>query len=320
MQSRVTFLSATIAAVFLAGCSSQQLQTGNSALPLGIMRAPQPGPTPVPIQLTPWQQSLFVNDENLNSVKLFTNATWVANGSFNNGVSHPWGNWSDQKYLYVANNTSNAGNVAEYRPNYSTPIFTYTNGLTQVADVSTQVLSNVHYVFVTGFSAGFVKEFKRDTNTVIATCYPGGTQVFGVAVAPNGSVFVAYDDNMGLGHIVEYVGGLGGCNGTLLPITFGYVLGMVLDNAGRLVICQDNPPAVDVIDPPYSSISGTLGSGYSSPEDLSINANNALAFVSDGHVQIRVLQYPSGTLIHTLGSADGLSAPGGAVEWTNYGF
>ncbi|MGA8576842.1 MAG: hypothetical protein WB609_14300 [Candidatus Cybelea sp.] len=342
MRSHVTFLSVAVAGVFLAACSTEQLQTANSTLPgsttiatrsnydlppSGIKRAPQPALTPTPIQLTPWQESLFVNDEfevgNAAAVRLFKNGTWLANGSFNNGVSYPSGNWSDQKYLYVGNNSNNGGNVAEYRPNHTTPIFTYTNGLTAVANVSTQVLNSVHYVFVTGWNAGFVKEFKRDTNTVIATCYPGVNPwgVFGVAVAPNGDVFVAYDDGA-LGHIVEYVGGLGGCNGTLLPITFGTasVFGIVLDNAGRLIVCQDSPPAVDVIDPPYTSISGTLGSGYGAPESVSINANNNLAFVSDGSNKIYVLQYPSGTLIHTLGSADGLSVPRSAVEWANYGF
>jgi len=335
MRSHVTFLSAAVAVVFLAGCSSQQLQTGNSALPgsasmaihskydlppSGIRPAiPGPTPVPAPVQPSSWQWSLFVDNYDFAapSVELFKNGTWVANGSFNNGATFPGSNWSDQKYLYVANwSLGNGANVEEYRPNHTTPVFTYTNGLPDVANVSTQVLSGVHYVFVAGRGSGFVNEYKRDTNTIVAACYPGGN-VFGVAVAPNGNVFVDYDDSNNVGHIVEYLGGLGGCNGTLLPVTFGTVDGMVLDNAGRLVICDERNAVVDIIDPPYTSISGTLGSGYVVPVFVSINANNSLAFVTDqGQQEVRVLHYPSGALIQTIF----VSAPGGAVEWTNYGF
>jgi hypothetical protein len=252
------------------------------------------------------------------------------NGSFNNS-GYPSGLWSDQKYLFVANSYigGNSASVSEYRPGSPTPIFSYTNGLNIAISVTTQILGNIHYVFVTGgnnanFQANFVQQYKRDTNTIINTCYmPANAHVWGVAVAANGNVFVDYNDANFFGHIIEYVGGLAGCSATPLPITFlGFVFGVALDNAGRLLICDARGAAVDVIDPPYSSISGTLGSGFMWPQSVSINANNNLAFVVDENLnQVRVLQYPSGALVQALGTGNGLVDPDyGAVEWTNYGF
>jgi DNA-binding beta-propeller fold protein YncE len=94
---------------------------------------------------------------------------------------------------------------------------------------------------------------------------------------------------------------------------------MVLDNAGKLVVC-DRTGAVDVIDPPYTSISGTLGSGWFSPQFVSISSDNQRVYVSDQSGQVRVLQYPSGTLIHTINVSNGQDTPYGVVEWQNFGF
>lgn len=339
MRLGLTILAAAVAVAVLSACSSD-VRTANSTLPGFTMRAGRPYlnlsrsgvVTPMSTEVQPivrarrrieptlvsWQHSLFVDDGVNNAVKLFNDNTWAANGSFTNGVSGPDGNWSDHKYLYVANYYS--VKVEEYRPNHTTPVFAYTTGLTDPVDVTTQVVGGMHYVFVADFEGGFVNEYKRNHNTVIATCSPGN-YVEDVAVAPSGDVFVDYIDSNAVGRIVEYVGGMAGCNGTVLPVAFNFPTGMVLDNAGRLIVCdQIITPQVDIVDPPYTSISGTLGSGYSQPFHVTISDNNDQAFVTDSTLkEVFVLQYPSGVVQHTLGSADGLTTPYGAVLWRNFG-
>jgi hypothetical protein len=332
MRFHLVHVSAAVAAASLVACAGQQLQTGGSVPPAtrSTVRPAAPGLTPTPVQVVYWEDSLFVADNSGNStVKLFADGTWSPNGSFSNGVGQfPRGLWSDQKYLYVANTPGSAANVEEYRPNTPSPFFTYTNGLAnEVSNVTTQTLGNVHYVFVTGGRDGFVKQFQRDTNTVIATCYPAPNAFTeGVAVDASGNVFVSYYIASSYAHIVEYAGGLtafGGCNAIQLGVAFPLAAqpsGMVLDNAGRLVVC-DRTGEVDVIDPPYTSISGTLGSGWFTPQFVSISADNQRAYVSDVTLgQVRVLQYPSGTLIHTITTGNGLHEPYGVVPWQNYGF
>ncbi len=325
---RFHLLASLVIAAAFAGCSSAQLQRGNPALPSSPSKSVPAaiGPTPAPIATASWEDSIFVVDTGVPAVKLFARGTWAANGSFTNGVASPYGIWSDQKYLYVPNSINNGANVEEYRPDDTTPIFTYTNGLSGNAiNVSTQDLGGVHYVFVvvgsTGFGNGYVRQFRRDTNTVIATCTPNGQGQFGVAgvaVDPNGNVFVSYYGSDSSTHIVEYVGGLGGCAQTPLITLPTEGADMVLDHAGRLVLC-DGVSTCDIINPPYTSISGTLGSGFDAPFYVTINATNQLAYVTDG-LGVHVLSYPSGAPLHTIGASAGLHNPVGVVDWFNYGF
>jgi hypothetical protein len=336
MPFRAALLGVAVALTVLAACSGGQVQPTNPALPVSTAShgdagvapaarsAPQPILTPQPTAAPPpgWEDSLFVG-QNWTKIFRFTNWTWSSDGYFF-GNAVPAGLWSDRKYLYVSFWVPGTNNfVAEYHPNSTTPSFTYTNGLgTSIGSISTQVLGNVHYLFVAGSTSGFVKQFVRDTNTVIATCYSRG-DVMGVAVDPSGNVFVDYYGSDNQGHIVEYAGGLtawGGCNATLLPITFpGQVGEMVLDNAGRLVIGDILNGRVDIINPPYNSISGTLGSGFLVPSYLSIDFNNDRAFVSDSY-GVHVLSYPSGSPQYSLGPSVGLWGPSGVVDWQNYGF
>ena len=334
MRFHLMYLSVAVVVVSLLACSGQEVQTPDAAL--ARIRPAAPGLTPSPYVPVYWQNSLFVIDDISGfDVKRFADGTWVSGGAFQ-AVNYPQAEWSDQKFFYLANYHQGGGTtIDQYRPNYPTPnypnptpVLTYTTPAGQYAPtaITSQQLGNTHYLFVTGIGGGtgWVDEYQRDTNAIIATCNPGYFPV-GIAVDPNGNVFVAYNDTNFNGHIEEYVGGLSGCNPMQLPMTFaGRVGGMVFDHAGRLLLCHSWSNVVDVIPPPYTSIFGTFGSGFSHPLHISINLSNTLAFVVDTTAgpadKVDVFQYPSGTLIHTLGSADGLTDPDSAVDWQNYGF
>jgi hypothetical protein len=61
-----------------------------------------------------------------------------------------------------------------------------------------------------------------------------------------------------------------------------------------------------------------LGSGYSDPFHVTVNKSNHLAFVTDvNDADVRVLKYPSGADVTTLGSANGLTIPSSAVDGIN---
>jgi len=73
-----------------------------------------------------------------------------------------------------------------------------------------------------------------------------------------------------------------------------------------------------VIAPPYTSITGTLGSGYASPFHVSINKTNKVAYVADDAAAVvDILSYPSGSLIFQLTSAQGIVDPYAAVYGAN---
>jgi hypothetical protein len=263
---------------------------------------------------------LYVDDWNLNAIEILKYRRWTNLGNNADGVDGPDGNWVDKSgNLYVANYANES--ITEYN-SAGNLIFTYTGGISDSIGVTTDKNGNVYEAdFDYPNLNGYVNEYAQQSNTVAATCSPGGG-VESVAVDKQGDVFAAYNNSSyTAGYIVEYPGGLtaSGCSGTVLPITLAYAGGMVFDNAGNLVVCDQGNHVVDVLAPPYSSVTSTLGSGFEDPFHVTIDRKNDLAYVADlDNETVSVLDYPSGSLVATLGSANGLSMPAAAVDSKNY--
>ena len=254
---------------------------------------------------------LFVDENGQNAVEILTDKKWKNVGSITKSVDGPGGNWEDAKgNLYVADESG--PDITEYSSSHSL-IYTYT-GVTDPVDVRTDSAGNVYEADYFGSD---VAEFGQKSDTPIATCEPGGF-VDGVAIDTKGDVFVGYYDGL-FSYVTEYAGGLSGCNNTNVGVTVDNPAGMVFDKNDVLILCDPGVPAVDVIDPPYNSISGTLGSGYSNPLHVTINAKNDQAYVADsGTGKVYVLSYPAGDLQATLGASNGLDGPWSAVDGKNY--
>jgi serine/threonine-protein kinase len=242
---------------------------------------------------------------------MLRNRRWKSIGSITSGIDSAGQEWVDTAgNLYV----TNGQNVVEYAPGSTSPSFTYSDGLQSPVDVTTNSLGDV---YVADLSAEFIAEFPQNSNTISAYCFPGEVELASVAVDGSGDVFVAYSDGSGSGHIVEYRGGLSGCNGTVLGVDLQYPGGMALDENNDLLVCDGS--RVVVIKPPYSSVSGTLGSGYDTPISVRINKRNDEAYVVDWSLHdVFVFGYPVGSLIKRLGNKNGISEPTGAVDSQNF--
>lgn len=254
-------------------------------------------------------------------------ASWANDGTFASGGGGPDGNFLDDSHnFYEADYAGLA--VYEYAHVKgsdwigSTVSFTYNSGLTDPIGVATDTAGNVYAANWNFGSSGAVVEFPQGSNTPIASCsVPGGAE--GVAIDSAGDVFVSQVQS-GVGSVVMFAGGLGSCSGTTLPLgSLGYLGGMATDKAGNLVICEQDTPSfgpgsVLVVAPPYTSITGTLGSGYTAPFHVTINKRNHEAYVADDAAAVvDVLSYPSGSLIFQLGSAQSLVDPYSAVDGAN---
>jgi hypothetical protein len=105
--------------------------------------------------------------------------------------------------------------------------------------------------------------------------------------------------------VVEYIGGLRGCSGTVLGVATGHDGGMVIDNKG------------DIIAPPYTSVTSTIPATF--PFHVTLNQKNDRVYIASyDEDEVYVDSYPSGTNEATLTSSNGIDTPGGAVDGMNF--
>lgn len=178
---------------------------------------------------------VYVNDFGTGVAEAVKYNHWtIDEGTVSNGMNGPDGNWVDKpfagvRHFYAANYATPS--ITEYDTNGNL-LFTYTAGMADAVGVTTDKSGDIYEADFnfTVSGGGYVNEYKPMSNTVQATCSPGGN-VEGVAVDKHGNVFVDYNNTIGSANIVEYVHGLLGshCIGSVLPITLGFAGGMVLD-------------------------------------------------------------------------------------------
>ena len=265
-------------------------------------------------------KDLYVADPANTAVELLANGTYKKVGSISNGITFPAGDFLDKKgNLYVANATSSLPNIVEYAPGGTSPSFTYNASMFDPTGVRVDAAGNVYEA---DYHGGFVNEYAQGVNAVLHSC-PVSLPA-GVAVDASGDVFVDSLSSTRFTLIYEYIGGLikrghpYRCQPTTLGAAPVFGGGMALDNNNDLVVCDQYASAVYIIDPPYSSITRTLGSGYVDPYDVTLNKSNTLAFVTDlGLDEVFVYDYKTNTLVTTLGSGNGLAVPYSAVDGPN---
>ncbi|MBV9263117.1 MAG: hypothetical protein JO324_02270, partial [Candidatus Eremiobacteraeota bacterium] len=74
----------------------------------------------------------------------------------------------------------------------------------------------------------------------------------------------------------------------------------------------------EVIDPPYTSVTRTIGSGFSGAINVKLNKKNTLAFVADyGNNTVTIVNYVTGANVTVLGRANGVVSPRAVVDWPN---
>jgi hypothetical protein len=307
--------AAVSAAAFVMSACSGAPQGGFTALPVSSIASRSLGLSPPNRQathpsLSNIRNALLVADWGSNGIEVFRPVNWSNRGRVTVGIKTPYGSWVDKNgSLYVANFGN--PNVTEYNSN-GDEIFAY--GADAPRAVTTDGAGNV---YVAGES-GSITEYGQLSSAPTATCSPGGISL-GVAVDKHRNVFVTYyaEDVHG---IIEYPGGLdkSGCNAPVLPISLGYPGGMVIDPKGNLLVCDVSAGVIDVIAPPYTSITGTFGPGFIDPATITINRAATQAYIVEAGRDVRVLTYPGGALIALLNIGSGLAGPQSAVSSPNY--
>lgn len=312
-EAKSAIMLAAAAIVLLSGCSGSQspytiVPNGpaqNSSLrnPATVLAALKYARAKIP-------RDLFVADSGNGAVELLHNTSYRDVGAITSGIDYPVDVFLDAKAnLYVANDVG--GDVAEYASgNTGSPNFVYSSGLACPLAVTTDAHDNV---FV-GDCGANLTEYFQDVNHPAAQCNAGGL-VSGIAVDAAGDVF-ASTFNSGLYNLVEYPGGLKNCNKIVLSVQIPAPHGIALDKNDNLLVAAQN--SVVVVPPPYSSVSGTIGSGFIAAITVRLNRGNTEAFVADiENETVTIVSYPGGTNITVLGLQNGLGEPTAAVDWPN---
>lgn len=262
-------------------------------------------------------RKVFVSDFGTGAVEVLNQQPlWTLLGTITAGMDGPDGITLDSKVnLYVANYAGIYINQYAKPWPSSASTFTYSSGMTDPVGVGVDSSGNVYEAdYDDGGGNGYVNEYAQQSNTVVNQCFVGGNAE-GVAVDSAGDVFVSYNSaTTGTGKIAEYVGGLSGCSETVLGVSLGFAGGLAIDKSGNLLANDQTAPSVDIIDPPYDSVTSTCGSGYADPFHVTINKRNNKVLVADlSNADVQVLEYPSCTNLITLNSANGLSDPAAVV-------
>jgi hypothetical protein len=255
-------------------------------------------------------KELAVADLGTGGVEIL-NKSGAETRSISNGLRGPDGDWYDKKgNLYVADYKN--VDVQEYAPKATKPAFTYSAKLIDPVAVTTDRKGDVFVADLDdGGSSGTITEYAPMSNKIANQCLVGGSAE-GVAVDKTGDVFASYN-TPSAGALVEFKGGLKGCSGTQLAAPLNYAGGLILDKKNDLVACDQSPEAVDIIKPPYSSVSSTI-TGFVDPFHVALTAKDALLFVADpAAADVVVVKYPTGSSYATLGSSNGLSDPYGVA-------
>ncbi len=158
-------------------------------------------------------------------------------------------------------------------------------------------------------------KYMPGVDTVLISCSTAGNPV-GVAVDQRGNVFVSVGSA-----IEEFKHGLvnSHCTPTQLPVTLDNPSGMAFDTNRNLLVADGSAAAVDIIAPPYTTVTGTLGSGWTQPTSVTVIKAGTRAYVADfGAGTVSVLTYPAGSTLTTLDGANGLEFPYSAVNSNNY--
>lgn len=315
----LTFL--IMAAALLVGCTGSQ----------GYNASVTPSPGNAPVQSLVYSRSsltinasgkykglrdLYVIDSKTEAIDLLKNKTYREVGAITNGVSGPIAETLDKfGNLYVANLGN--GTISEYSPGQTTPSFAYSSGISLPFVVAVDAHGNVYEGDGDGF--GTVNQYFQGVNSVLQSCSVGSAYVYGIAVDASNDVFVSFSGSGGPDKIAEYVSGLTGCNETVLPPTFADPAQMVMDKNKNLVVVDDGNQSIDVIAPPYTSVTSSFGSSVlHNPVSVTLSRDNKLAFVSDATLgEVFVFNYQTQAVVTTLGGGNGIAFPYEAVDGPN---
>lgn len=207
------------------------------------------------------------------------------------------------------------GLVTEYGPGATHPKCIYSANTDNPLSIVTDTAGNV-FLSNQGRPArhftrrvGWIDEYSQCSNVVKQRWVLHGSPD-GLALDSAGNMYVNYRW-LSPGRFEEYA--VGHTKPKIFRARINAAAGMAMDSNGNIIVPDQRLKTVDIIAPPYKTVQ-TFVSGLSHPVNVSLNASENLLFVADiGTKTVVVFQYPSGQLVTTLGSGNGIQGVQGVA-------
>ncbi len=285
------------ATALFAGCGgSQQIgQTALRQLQGDASSTPLPGavsqraPRSLPRYPQTSQPLLYVGNDDTNAVDIFplTGPNQQQIGTISNGVDGPWGLSLDANdSLYVANGRD--GTVTVYSYGSTIPSMMYSD----VGQALYALADSTGHVFVSGrndHGLGHVLEFNAGRNRVIAH-QQLGYEMDGMAEDGQGNLYVAFRGKAH-GSIAEFGPGLS--NMQRLRMNIDQPQGLLVDNAGNIVVVESAADRIDVFPTGATTPSLTLTiSANGHLAELAMQNNETTLWVSSEGGYVYSMPYP----------------------------
>lgn len=265
-----------------------------------------------------FKRALYVLEDDSDAIKIFSNGNYRELGVITNGISGPLVETMDQRANLYVGNTGTA-DVTEYAPGGTSPSFTYNASMTYPEAVAVDRHGNLYEAD----GNGYVNQYFQGLNEVTQSCpKPSGTLFpTALAVDASGDVFVSYYSIYTSGGLYEFKGGLHSCTLTYLSaMGTKNTSGLALDANNNLIaaVSATDGPGIDVIAPPYTAITRTIGS-YGGFTGLSLNKKNKLVFAAQfvGGSKVSIFNYQTGALVKALDQTYGIVDPLDVVDAPN---
>lgn len=288
-------IAAASCAAVIAACSSPSTSVVPGGASTLAQRSAADGASTMQTNGTSGTGQLFVAGSRTNVVQIFSKtAPFTLLGQITQGIGGPNGMVVDKSgNLYVAN--VYPASISVYPPGKTSPSVVYKKDLTNPLNLAMGANGTLYLVnyYPPGHGSAIFEYANGSTTPTAKIQFPNGGAE-GVALDSSNNLYVSINQSNG-GRILKFAPGAK--TGKDLGISLGFAGGLLVDNKGNLVACDQTGMAIDIFPPGATKPSQRI-TGMSSPYHIAFGENYARLYLADNSAHVvTVYTYPGAKIV-----------------------